>query len=102
MIKEEANMNNSHNEQLTIPTWRQIILPYETACSYPNPFLDVSIKALFTGPEGQAITREAYWDGGRNYKFAFAPTVPALAYRRTGRNRFKRRHRTTALHTLYR
>lgn len=63
------------NQATTTPTWRQVILPYEIACDYPNPFLDVSIKAAFTGPEGQKIIREAYWDGGRSYKIAFAPTA---------------------------
>lgn len=60
---------------LTAQTWRQIIIPYEIACDYENPFLDVSIQATFTGPEGQQITREAYWDGGRSYKVSFAPTA---------------------------
>ena len=69
---------NTTNDFPTVSTWRQIILPYETACDYANPFLDVSIRAVFTGPDGSTITREAYWDGGRSYKFAFAPTVPGM------------------------
>lgn len=72
-------MNNSTNtadSSLTVSTWRQIILPYEIACDFANPFLDVSIKATFTGPDGQSIVREAYWDGGHTYKIAFAPTAP--------------------------
>lgn len=60
---------------LTTQTWRQAILPFEVACTYENPFLDVSIKGIFTGPDGTQITREAYWDGGRSYKIAFAPTM---------------------------
>ncbi len=61
-------------KELTAQTWRQVILPYEIACDYANPFLDVSIKAVFHGPNGENITREAYWDGGRSYKISFAPT----------------------------
>lgn len=60
---------------ITVETWRQTIIPYEISCDYKNPFLDVSIHATFTGPDGQKITREAYWDGGRNYKISFAPTA---------------------------
>ena len=63
---------------LTTPTWRQIILPFEISCDYPNPFLDVSIKAEFTGPKGRKIIREAYWDGGRSYRIAFAPTAVGI------------------------
>ena len=71
-----SNSTNTANNLLTVSTWRQIILPYEIACDFANPFLDVSIKATFTGPDGQSIVREAYWDGGRTYKIAFAPTAP--------------------------
>ena len=59
-------------------TWRQVIIPFEIQCDYENPFLDVSITAVFTGPGGQKISREAYWDGGRSYKLAFAPTAAGL------------------------
>lgn len=58
--------------------WRQVIIPYEIAADYDNPFLDVLIQAAFTGPDGQTITREAYWDGGRSYKFAFAPITEGI------------------------
>lgn len=44
----------------TTEAWRQVIIPYEIATDYDNPFLDVSIQAAFTGPDGQTITREAY------------------------------------------
>lgn len=59
----------------TTQTWRQVILPFEIACDYANPFLDVSITARFDGPDNRTILREAYWDGGRSYKIAFAPTA---------------------------
>lgn len=78
MEKQTQTMDNSGSSFPTTDTWRQIILPFETACDYANPFLDVSIKAEFTGPGGQKIIREAYWDGGRNYKIAFAPTAPGM------------------------
>ena len=54
--------------------WRQIILSFESKKTYNNPFLDVSIWSVFTGPSGRRIRREAYWDGGNTYRIAFAPT----------------------------
>lgn len=54
--------------------WRQVILEFESETEYDNPFLDVQITAVFTGPSGRRILREAYWDGGNSYKVAFAPT----------------------------
>ena len=54
--------------------WRAGILTFEAARDYENPFLDVSIWAVFTGPNGETVKREAYWDGGRTYRVSFAPT----------------------------
>lgn len=55
--------------------WRAVILPFESQFDAENPFLDVSVRAVFTGPNGETICREAYWDGGRSYKVSFAPTA---------------------------
>jgi hypothetical protein len=54
--------------------WRAGILSFDSAGQAGNPFLDMAIKAEFTGPSGRKIIREAYWDGGSNYKVSFAPT----------------------------
>ena len=58
--------------------WRQIILSFESKKTYNNPFLDVSIRSVFTGPSGRRIRREAYWDGGNTYRIAFAPTETGM------------------------
>ena len=65
-----------NSQNVTAEQWRQIILEFESRKDYDNPFLDVQITAVFTGPSGRRIPREAYWDGGRSYKVAFAPTEP--------------------------
>ena len=54
--------------------WRQTILTFESKKKYNNPFLDVSIRGVFTGPSGRKIRREAYWDGGSIYRITFALT----------------------------
>jgi hypothetical protein len=59
---------------ITCEKWRAAILSFNSTGQADNPFLDVMIKAEFTGPSGRKITREAYWDGGNNYKVSFAPT----------------------------
>ena len=58
--------------------WRAGNLTFETSRDYNNPFLDLSIQARFTGPSGQIVVREAYWDGGRTYRVSFAPTETGL------------------------
>ncbi len=57
----------------TTENYRQTILEFQCETSYANPFLDNTITATFTGPNGEVITREAYWDGGNTYKVSFAP-----------------------------
>ena len=59
-------------EQFT--QWRAGILTFTAGKTYENPFLDVEIWAVFTGPSGRTIRREAYWDGGATYRVSFAPT----------------------------
>lgn len=54
--------------------WRQTVLDFESNYTYQNPFQDTCILAIFTGPSGSKIKREAYWDGDNHYKIAFAPT----------------------------
>ena len=58
--------------------WRQTILTFESKKTYENPFLDVSIWAVFEGPSVRRIKREAYWDGENRYRVAFAPTETGI------------------------
>ena len=58
--------------------WRAGILTFTAARSYENPFLDVEIWAVFSGPSGRVIRREAYWDGGETYLVSFSATEPGL------------------------
>src|SRR4051812_9637704 len=37
-----------------------------------NPYLDVDVTAVFTGPQGQRLRRPGYWDGGRVWGIRFA------------------------------
>lgn len=62
----------------TAQRYRMVILTYESAKEYKNPFLDCVITAVFQGPSGQNIVREAYWDGENIYRIAFAPTEEGM------------------------
>lgn len=54
--------------------WQEIILPLQSKTGYDDPISDVVITAVFSGPSGEEIRREAYWDGGTSYCISFAPT----------------------------
>ncbi len=61
---------------LTVENFRTIRISFETAedTEKINPFRDIAMTVVFTGPSGQKIEREAYWDGNNVYKASFAPT----------------------------
>lgn len=67
-------MDTTLNQDAVAEIWRPVVLTFESACSFDNPFLDVEIWAEFVGPSGRVIRREAYWDGDRTYRVSFAPT----------------------------
>ena len=67
-------MDTTLNQDVVAEIWRPVVLTFESACSFDNPFLDVEIWAEFAGPSGRVVRREAYWDGDRTYRVSFAPT----------------------------
>ncbi len=58
--------------------YRALILTFESEKTFENPFLDCIVRAEFTGPSGQVIVREAYWDGDNLYRVSFAPVEEGL------------------------
>ena len=62
----------------TAERYRVTILTFESEKVFDNPFLDCIVRAEFTGPSGQKIVREAYWDGGNIYRISFAPVETGL------------------------
>ncbi|NOX67416.1 MAG: DUF5060 domain-containing protein, partial [Chlorobi bacterium] len=63
---------------LSVQKWRVIEIELTSSVSYPNPFYDVDVEAIFTGPDGLVITRPAFWDGDSTWKIRFAPTEIGL------------------------
>ncbi|UCD30144.1 MAG: DUF4038 domain-containing protein, partial [Planctomycetota bacterium] len=49
----------------------EVVLLADT--DYPNPYMDVTLSATFTGPS-KTITINGFWDGGRLYKLRMLPT----------------------------
>ena len=59
----------------TVEQWRVVEISFTSQVTYPNPFQDVDLNATFTGPNGEVITRPAFWDGGTTWRIRFAPTL---------------------------
>ncbi len=67
----------------TIEQWRVLEISLKSAKPYKDPFNDVEVTALFTGPGGIFIQRPAFWDGNNTWKIRFAPTAPGKWSMRT-------------------
>ena len=63
---------------MSVEQWRMIEITLTSRQDYTNPFLEVEVNAIFTGPQGEVITRPAFWDGGKIWKIRFAPTRTGL------------------------
>ena len=49
--------------------------------AYPDPFVDVEVSAVFTGPDGATYTVPAFWAGGQTWKVRYAsPLVGRHTY----------------------
>ena len=49
---------------------------YRSAQTYADPFNEVELDGLITGPDGQTWRVPAYWAGGSEWRLRFAPPVP--------------------------
>ena len=58
--------------------WICFELTLKTAKKYTNPFIDVDVTAIFTGPDGREIKRLAYWDGDGVWKVRTALTAEGM------------------------
>lgn len=61
--------------KFTAEQWRTVDIPVVTAKEYKNPFEDVDVFGVFTGPEGQQLKVLAFWDGNGTWIVRFAPTA---------------------------
>ena len=58
----------------TVEHWRAIELDFTSNQTYQNPYKDIDLDTTFTGPDGQKITRPAFWYKDNIWKVRFAPT----------------------------
>jgi len=54
------------------PQWQEVELSLTAVNTYTNPYTDVDVHAVFSGPDGRELRRPAFWDGGQNWKVRFA------------------------------
>ncbi|SMO70776.1 DUF4038 domain-containing protein [Gracilimonas mengyeensis] len=57
----------------TVAVFGQFETSFKSDVKYDNFITDVRLRVTFSGPEGEKITQDAFWDGGDNLKVRFAP-----------------------------
>ncbi len=55
---------------------------YHSGQAYGDPFSEIELDLVFTGPDGQDLKVPAYWAGGQEWRVRFAPAL-------TGRYTFR-------------
>ncbi|MFC1672062.1 DUF4038 domain-containing protein [Planctomycetota bacterium] len=65
----------NNNEAVRVECWKIAEIDLVSARVYDNPYRDVSVSIVFTGPEQRRITRDAFWYGKNLWKVRFAPTA---------------------------
>ena len=61
------------SETSSTTTWQIAEIAFAGATPRANPYAEVEVSVVFTGPGGQSIARPAFWDGGQAWKARFAP-----------------------------
>src|SRR5665647_1390031 len=69
------NKTGQRVDNSVIDQWNVFEITLTSNKAYNDPFNQVDVYAVFSGPGGKIITRPAFWDGGRIWKIRFAPTL---------------------------
>lgn len=56
-----------------VPKWMPFEIELHSDRSYGNPLWDVSVTVQLAAANGQQQTVDAFWDGGRTWRFRFCP-----------------------------
>lgn len=73
MFSLPGNVQVAKAAAFSTQTWRVVEIPLTSTKSYANPYLDVDVSAMFSGPGGVTMTMPGFWDGGNSWKVRFAP-----------------------------
>ena len=69
-------------DSTVVPKWSVHEFRLTAAREYDNPYLDASVAAEFTGPDGSRLTVPGFWDGGKDFAVRFTPVAEGdWAYR---------------------
>jgi dienelactone hydrolase len=68
-----AAQDTVKEQPVTVARYDVFEIALTSAGTYANPFLDVTVTALFTAPSGRQLTAYGFYDGGTTWRVRFAP-----------------------------
>ena len=74
-----ACSNPANGQTSAAKAWEPVEIELTAARSYANPYTDVSVWALLTGPAGSGFAGKkvwGFWDGDRTYRVRILGTMP--------------------------
>ena len=57
-----------------VDQWTVFEAAFNGGGGHENPLWDVDCRVIFTAPDGQQQTIDAFWDGGQTWRVRFSPT----------------------------
>jgi hypothetical protein len=58
-----------------VPRWSVYELSLTATDDKIDPYLETDLVGVFTGPTGQSVIVNGFWDGDRTFRLRFAPTI---------------------------
>jgi hypothetical protein len=57
-------------------TWQRWKHALTSTCNYANPYADVTLRVIYTGPQGQTLQTYGFWDSGDTFRIRCAFPSP--------------------------
>lgn len=58
-----------------VPKWSIFEMELHSSGIYAIPYKEVSLTAIFSGPDNRLMKVSGFWDGGNSFKIRFTPTI---------------------------
>ena len=68
-----ANITNAATKTTVWQRWEQVLT---SSTEYQNPFKDVTVSVVYSGPDGTSFKSLAFWDGNSTFKIRCAFPAP--------------------------
>jgi len=78
MITGISTLSSATENVQKVETNRVAEIACDSKKTYKNPFLEVEVDAIITGPDAAQVRVPAFWAGGNRWIFRYASSVPGI------------------------